>query len=404
MRYALLLLFFISLAAKADYIWTYSGVSAPTPLERCVMRTSDTNYNYDNHHVTFNSPTEALCRARATRKSNGTIYNESLLLFSPITRSGTCDLPKIHMPLTGACELPPNQCADTAGLTEYHLAPTGKTRTAVGEPWNPPGDVTGPPAICARNCRFNLANSNGVSCGSLKNGDPLAQFCLFKYTGAGEGCGGSDPNQYTGPIAPVPPIDPKDPTDPANNCGPKYVWSGTTCVPKFEDEDPNPDPENPGDGGSDGGGNNGGGSGGGSGGGDGNGGGDGSGDGSGGGSGGGTGGGDGDSNGGGNGEGLEQGQQGNFAEGIQEWDEKIEEAREALDQKLDQYSQLFKGVFDLNLGSGSGSLPCEHIPVSFGRTSASLNMCLEDYSDQLSYLRFAILLAAAALAAFIILR
>lgn len=101
---------------------------------------------------------------------------------------------------------------------------------------------------------------------------------------------------------------------------------------------------------------------------------------------------------------LQKGEQGSFAEGISEWDQRISEVRGELDQKLDQYSGMFKGVFDLNLSTGSGSLPCDNIPVSFGGTSTTLRFCLADYADPLSYLRYALLLGAAALAAIIILR
>lgn len=101
---------------------------------------------------------------------------------------------------------------------------------------------------------------------------------------------------------------------------------------------------------------------------------------------------------------LQKGEQGSFAEGISEWDQRISEVRGELDQKLNQYSGMFKGVFDLNLGTGAGSLPCDNIPVSFGTTSTTLRFCLADYADPLSYLRYALLLGAAALAAVIILR
>ncbi len=101
---------------------------------------------------------------------------------------------------------------------------------------------------------------------------------------------------------------------------------------------------------------------------------------------------------------LQKGEQGSFAEGISEWDQRISDVRGELDQKLDQYSGMFKGVFDLDLSTGGGSLPCDNIPVSFGSTSTTLRFCLADYADPLSYLRYALLLGAAALAAIIILR
>lgn len=102
---------------------------------------------------------------------------------------------------------------------------------------------------------------------------------------------------------------------------------------------------------------------------------------------------------------LAKGEQGNFAEGIAEWDERIRDISQELDQQLDQYSNLFSGVFDLNLGTGSGSLPCEQVPISFGRFgSTTLDMCLNNYADILAYLRFALMLGAAVLAAFIVMK
>lgn len=99
---------------------------------------------------------------------------------------------------------------------------------------------------------------------------------------------------------------------------------------------------------------------------------------------------------------LEQGEPGSFAEGLSEWDQRIADARAELDQKLGEYSALFKGVFDLNLNDSSGSLPCQVFSISTG--GATLRICPADYSDQLSYLRYVLLLAAAALAAIIVLR
>ena len=101
---------------------------------------------------------------------------------------------------------------------------------------------------------------------------------------------------------------------------------------------------------------------------------------------------------------LKQGEAGSFAEGLAEWDQRLNDARTELDQKVEQLSAQFRGVFDLDLSGGSGSLPCDTVPVSFGKTSVNLRICPADYSDQLSYLRFALLLGAAALGGIIVLR
>lgn len=57
-------------------------------------------------------------------------------------------------------------------------------------------------------------------------------------------------------------------------------------------------------------------------------------------------------------------------------------------------------MFDLNLGQGAGTLPCDRFTV-FGQT---LSLCLTNYSTQLSYLRNILLLVASVVAAVIVLR
>lgn len=101
---------------------------------------------------------------------------------------------------------------------------------------------------------------------------------------------------------------------------------------------------------------------------------------------------------------LAQGEQGSFDDANAYWDEQIETARDTLQTNVDQYANEFSGVFDLNLGSGAGSLPCEQVPITIGPVTQNLDMCLQQFSEPLGYLRFAILLAAAVLAALIILR
>lgn len=101
---------------------------------------------------------------------------------------------------------------------------------------------------------------------------------------------------------------------------------------------------------------------------------------------------------------LAQGEQGSFDDAHAHWDQEIEEASNTLQTKVDQYANQFSGVFDLNLGGSGGSLPCEQVPITIGSTTQNLDMCLDRFSEPLGYLRFAILLAATALAALIILR
>lgn len=99
--------------------------------------------------------------------------------------------------------------------------------------------------------------------------------------------------------------------------------------------------------------------------------------------------------------GLSQGEQGSFDEALTEWDQRIADARAELDQQLSQYGALFSGVFELNLSEGGGSLPCDSINLSHG---ATYRLCIADFSDPLSWLRYALLLGAAVIAAYIVLR
>ncbi|MFY1021364.1 hypothetical protein [Ectopseudomonas khazarica] len=99
--------------------------------------------------------------------------------------------------------------------------------------------------------------------------------------------------------------------------------------------------------------------------------------------------------------GLSQGEQGSFDEALTEWDQRIADARAELDQQLSEYGALFSGVFELNLSEGGGSLPCDSINLSHG---ATYRLCIADFSDPLSWLRYALLLGAAVIAAYIVLR
>jgi hypothetical protein len=93
-----------------------------------------------------------------------------------------------------------------------------------------------------------------------------------------------------------------------------------------------------------------------------------------------------------------------FGEALTEWDTKIADGREQLDGLIDQYSGLFSGVFDLNLGTGGGELPCYNIPINVPKFQTTLKFCPADYEDKLIYLKYILLACAAILAGFIILR
>jgi hypothetical protein len=294
----------------------------------------------------------------------------------------------------------PDKCLDTQGTTNYNISHAGLRADF------PPGSPVAPinPRMCDDSCAYQYAGDGSTTnCGTLRDADPAQYYCVFKYTGIGEAClPGDEPINANAPPNPDPPVDPNDPTDPRNNCGRGYAWSGTTCVRYWDPDNPT-DPSNPDPGGgNNGGGNTGGGN---------NGGGNNGGDtggtdpgtGNGGGGGGGNDGGDGDGDGAPT-EKLEQGEQGSFDEALKEWDEKIADIQVELDQKIAEYTGLFSGVFDLNLGGSGGSLPCYNVPIKIGSASTSGKLCIADYERELSFLRYILLLVAAVVAAFIVLR
>ncbi|MCQ2990929.1 hypothetical protein NLO72_17065 [Pseudomonas tremae] len=158
---------------------------------------------------------------------------------------------------TGICK---SSCSSTTGTTGISLSAANKLTGGVIPVNN---------KMCNNSCQFVYTSGGSTDCGALK-ANPDSYYCIFKYTGNGQACDGSEEAANSGaPDTSVPPKDPNDPTDPANNCPKGYSWSGTTCVKYWEDEkEPTTTPPpNPGTG-TGGGGGSGGGSGGGAGGGD----------------------------------------------------------------------------------------------------------------------------------------
>ncbi|MGY4532663.1 hypothetical protein ACVW0Y_001792 [Pseudomonas sp. TE3786] len=93
-----------------------------------------------------------------------------------------------------------------------------------------------------------------------------------------------------------------------------------------------------------------------------------------------------------------------FGEAEAEWQTKIDAGRQQLDGLVNQYSALFSGAFDLNMGTGGGGLPCLDTPISALGQNANIKICPADYEDQLVYLKYILLACATILAGFIILR
>ncbi|HCF6934999.1 TPA: attachment protein, partial [Pseudomonas aeruginosa] len=97
---------------------------------------------------------------------------------------------------------------------------------------------------------------------------------------------------------------------------------------------------------------------------------------------------------------LKEPKPGTWDDAIATWEQKVEQAKKELKDKVRANIDQMKGAFDLNLAEGGGQLPCESMTI-WGR---SYSLCVADYADQLSNLRVALLLMAALIAAFILLR
>lgn len=328
-----------------------------------------------------------------------------------IQRGGDgCDSPKVLDASTGICELPKpalceadnGQVQDETGacVTPPSTCPTGDKFPAKGAD-SPVINSQGrnyvsspvPPTACFQGCQYAPNESTrAVSCwlnpGSLDRG-----YCNYIIESTGQPCNADAYDFASAGDLLNPTSDQPDNRDPG--CPKGWAWSGTTCVRtssggegsggQGSDKD-----KDPGGGGGAGGG------------GDKAPGGDGQ-----------DGGTDGDKGkdkepGIGTGDGkdpnkgssLKPPKTGSFDNANKEWDAKAEQARKAFNDKLKQQINSFKGVFDVNLGQGAGSLPCDRFTV-LGQT---LSLCLTDYATELAYLRQILLLVASVIAATIVLR
>lgn len=246
MRLFFLSLFLLlpSLSFAEDYYWNERYTEYPkssSPSDACNVSVSQRNsptapYIYSFGSISRVSSTEFKCVIKRVWANNGTPSSNQTV---SVTRKGTnCPSLTVFNPLTGVCDPPPQDCTDTQGTTLTHLSPNGITRPSADQPFPQAPRIPTQLTMCSDSCRYAYHNDGStVRCGSLKNGDPLIEFCVFDYKGTGETCSG-DPSQNLGNIPPVPPTDPNDPTDPANNCGKGHVWSGTTCVPVLDPTDP----------------------------------------------------------------------------------------------------------------------------------------------------------------------
>ncbi|MCJ1879354.1 attachment protein [Pseudomonas nitroreducens] len=334
--------------------------------------------------------------------------------------NGQCECPAgQQQDASGSCAVPPT-CE--VGMPLLTRGPDSPTTTIAGRVTIL---STPPSSVCSGSCQYQLNSSKATSC-YLVPGSTSQGFCNYSMSSDGQNCAtdnalppsvGDSPNPAPPEGETDPNTPPSDPNDPG--CPDGYSWSGTTCVKS--PTDPGTDPgegggTDPGTGGGNGGGDGGGtdpGTGGGNGGGTdpGTGGGDGSGNGNGNGSGNGDGEGEGegqcdpakDPNGcQGNGPSseLSEPKAGNWDEANKEWDQKVQEAKKDLKDAVKANIDQLKGSFDLQLSTGGGQLPCD----SFTVWGKSYRLCVADYSTQLSYMRLALLLMAALIAAFVILK
>ncbi|WP_139092944.1 MULTISPECIES: attachment protein [unclassified Pseudomonas] len=276
-----------------------------------------------------------------------------------------------------------------------------------------------PSSVCSAGCQYTSASSKASSC-YLVSGSTDTGFCNYSMTSDGERCSGDAPPGPDVGDPPNPddtsetPNQPSDPDDPG--CSPGQAWSGSACVTEPTGEGDEGDGTDDGEGDDsgdpcdiegdcwdedDGG--------------------SGSGNGSGNGSGSGNGDDDGSDDGGGedDGEGecdpsqgyvcgdgkgpestLNTPDVGSWDKANEEWDQRLDEAKKELKDKVKANVDQMKNAFNLQISAGGGQLPCDSISV-WGK---SYRFCVADYGEQLINLRLALLLMAAVIAALIILK
>ncbi|MWV13748.1 hypothetical protein F3I62_16735 [Pseudomonas sp. R-28-1W-6] len=79
---------------------------------------------------------------------------------------------------------------------------------------------------------------------------------------------------------------------------------------------------------------------------------------------------------------------------LDEWDDKIDAAKEQLKTKTQGMASHFNSVNSWFINGGGGSLPCEITELA--------RICVDDYSDQLVGIRYVLLFVAALIAVFIV--
>lgn len=373
------LLVLCSWSAYAEpYYWQLNGPTAPdrftSPSAACEVGLGMYKAQYPAVEMVIDSremrgSTNYVCTV--FRYFNGNRIEPNFTI--SVMRKGTgCAEGSTYNAQTGVCETPPeNNCIK--GLTDLFSSPPSNIFVSGGRNFV----NSSPPTGCKNGCQYLPTTSKTTSCYRYPGSDNQG-FCNYVLMTDGSACAADSGNPgMTGPsLNDTPPTNPDEPPSDPNDpgCPPGYSWSGTTCVKTPTD------PTEPGGDGGDGG------------------------------DGGNTGGGDGgncdpakqDCSPGPAGPGgeLKEPKPGTWDDAIATWEQKVEQAKKELKDKVRANIDQMKGAFDLNLAEGGGQLPCESMTI-WGR---SYSLCVADYADQLSNLRVALLLMAALIAAFILLR
>ncbi|MCC0258280.1 attachment protein [Pseudomonas aeruginosa] len=373
------LLVLCSWSAYAEpYYWQLNGPTAPdrftSPSAACEVGLGMYKAQYPAVEMVIDSremrgSTNYVCTV--FRYFNGNRIEPNFTI--SVVRKGTgCAEGSTYNAQTGVCETPPeNNCIK--GLTDLFSSPPSNIFVSGGRNFV----NSSPPTGCKNGCQYLPTTSKTTSCYRYPGSDNQG-FCNYVLMTDGSACAADSGNPgMTGPsLNDTPPTNPDEPPSDPNDpgCPPGYSWSGTTCVKTPTD------PTEPGGDGGDGG------------------------------DGGNTGGGDGgncdpakqDCSPGPAGPGgeLKEPKPGTWDDAIATWEQKVEQAKKELKDKVRANVDQMKGAFDLNLAEGGGQLPCEYVTI-WGR---SYSLCVADYADQLSNLRVALLLMAALIAAFILLR
>lgn len=370
------LLVLCSWSAYAEpYYWQLNGPTAPdrftSPSAACEVGLGMYKAQYPAVEMVIDSremrgSTNYVCTV--FRYFNGNRIEPNFTI--SVMRKGTgCAEGSTYNAQTGVCETPPeNNCIK--GLTDLFSSPPSNIFVSGGRNFV----NSSPPTGCKNGCQYLPTTSKTTSCYRYPGSDNQG-FCNYVLMTDGSACAADSGNPgMTGPsLNDTPPTNPDEPPSDPNDpgCPPGYSWSGTTCVKTPTD------PTEPGGDGGDGGN---------------------------------TGGGDGgncdpakqDCSPGPAGPGgeLKEPKPGTWDDAIATWEQKVEQAKKELKDKVRANVDQMKGAFDLNLAEGGGQLPCESMTI-WGR---SYSLCVADYADQLSNLRVALLLMAALIAAFILLR